>query len=138
MTCVALFVGFGVGTSYAAKGGTDRPFKASGSGLGVVDPVAGTYVIDGTSKNSHLGRSTFHTEGALTGGNTITITAANGDKLVAIGTSATDAIFSGGTGRFQGASGTLTSSFTITPDPSDPTNPLRFELHFTQHGTISY
>ena len=138
MTCVALFVGLGVRTSYAAEGGTDRPWSASGSGLGVVDNAAGTYVIDGTSNNSHLGRSTFHTEGVLTGGNTFTITAANGDKLVAISSSPTDAIFSGGTGRFQGASGTLITSVTINPDPTDPTNPLRFEIHFTQHGTISY
>jgi hypothetical protein len=130
LVCVTLFATLGVGTSFGAAKGTDRPFHASGSGTGVI--TGDRYVIDGTSEGSLLGNSTFHTEGTLGGGNTITITAANGDQLIITTSPSGDENFRGGTGRFADATGTLTTTFTTSPAPGG------FVINFTQEGTISY
>jgi hypothetical protein len=127
----------------AAKG-TDRPWKASGSGHGIITPgTPQTFTIDGTSNNTHLGRGTFHLDAVCTPPDpgdcptstaTFTIVAAHGDTLTASGANDTGT-FTGGTGRFAGASGTVTT--TTTSFVFDPST-LTFELTFTQTGTISY
>jgi hypothetical protein len=141
LVCLASIAAFSAPTAFASSGGTSRPFKAFGSGTGTTvlgDPVR--FVVDGTSNNTHLGRATFHTEGVCLDPNcetssvTITIVAANGDVLTEAG-SATEGTFTGGTGRFAGATGQVTTAAVATPDPSDP---LRFRITFTQTGTISY
>ena len=127
MVFVPVFAILGGGTSVGAAEVTNVPFRASGSGTIVV--TGDHYEIDGTSIDSHLGTSTFHTEGTVGGGNTITIRAANGDQLI-ITTSSDGEYFAGGTGRFADASGTLKTVFTIDPDT--------LVIVFTQEGTISY
>ncbi len=69
----------------------------------------------------------------------ISITTANGDMLFITTTAPpVQESFTGGTGRFADASGTLTTTFTVTEDPSDPTNANRFAISFTQVGALSY
>ena len=134
--------------AFAGPNGTDRPFKTTSlSGVGTVDPVTGTFVIDGTAQEAHLGRSTFHVDGVFTGPNTAsftaTIVATNGDTLT---TSATNfatgpttftnfQTITGGTGRFAGATGSFTDTGTTLLDPSNPTS---FTITLTSTGTISY
>lgn len=131
----------------AAKGGTNRPIKGSGSGTGVAS-VDGTYTIDGKGNFSHYGRSTFHVDGVCTNADcttstfTNTIVTANGDKVTSSSTSAGTATTftnldttTGGTGRFAGASGTSITTGTTVADAS---NPLVFHITFTSRGTISY
>ena len=137
-----LFVALSGSGALGAAKGTNRPWKASGSGHGIITlGTPDTYAIDGTSKNTHLGRSTFHLDGVCTSSPncptdtfTFTIVAANGDTLTASGANNT-ASFTGGTGRFAGASGTVTTTTTsFVLDEST----LTFETAFTQTGTISY
>jgi len=130
MVCVPLFATLGGGASLGASPNPNRPFRASGSGIVVI--TGDHYEINGTSIASQLGASTFHTEGTLGGGNTITVTAANDDKLI-ITTSVSDGEhFAGGTGRFTDAKGTLKTDFSF-PLPNEP-----FVIVFTQEGVISY
>ena len=112
--------------------GTDRPFKARGSGVLVADP-AGTYVIDGTEQATHMGRVTFHVDGVCTNADcststfTTTTRAANGDTVTDSSTSTANGptgftnldTVTGGTGRFAGASGSSTTTGTVglTSDP---------------------
>jgi hypothetical protein len=142
--CSMLFVAVSASAALAATNGTDRPLKASGSANGVITvgiPV--TFTIDGTSTSTHLGRTAFHIDGVCNDPNcftstyTYTAVAANGDTLTASGVNdgTNDvASFTGGTGRFAGASGTLTTTTSFVFDPSG----LGFHLTFTQSGTISY
>ena len=142
--CSILFVAMSGSAALAAANGTDRPLKASGSATGIitVDTVV-TFTIDGTSTSTQLGRTTIHIDGVCNDPNcftstyTYTAVAANGDTLTASG--ANDgtndvASFTGGTGRFAGASGTITTTTNFIFDPSG----LGFHLTFAQTGTISY
>jgi hypothetical protein len=136
LVCVALSGALSAGTAFGAANGTDRPFRASGSGTGTLTPTG--FEIIGTSINSHLGQSDFVTVGVCTEvgcTTTITATAANGDTLILAG-SGNEATFTGGTGRFAGASGTSTLDPHVSFD--DPSNPDLFHITFTQVGTISY
>jgi hypothetical protein len=142
-----LIVALSGSAALGAANGTDRPWKASGSGDGIFTPgTPATFHVDGTSTNAHLGRSTFSVDGVCTNLDcsastfTSTIVAANGDTLTVSGISVgpgTDHItFTGGTGRFVGASGTATN--TVTSVVADPANPLASHFTFRQRGTISY
>jgi hypothetical protein len=118
-----------------------RPFRGSAEGMvtGAVPP--NELVIDYTGEATHLGRFTreehllLNPDGSFTG--TIVFTAANGDELwldfEGAFTSPTDAAgtytFTGGTGRFQNATGTATFT-AYTPDGVNVT--AEFE------GTIRY
>ena len=141
LVCSLLVVALSGSAALGKAKGTDRPWKASGSGHGIITVgTPDTYTIDGTSKNTHLGRSAFHLDGVCTSSNcrtdtfTFTIVAANGDTLTASGANNT-ASFTGGTGRFAGARGTVTTTATsFVLDEST----LTFETTFTQTGTISY
>ena len=141
LVCSVLFVTFSGSSALGAAKGTARPWRATGSGNGLF--TAGTpltFTIDGTSNNTHLGRSTFHLDGVCTNVDcstftfTFTIVAANGDTLNASGENES-VIFTGGTGRFAAASGTLTNTPTVVADLN---NPAAFHVTFTQTGTISY
>jgi hypothetical protein len=136
-----LLVALSSSAALGAAKGTDRPWKASGSGDGIVTPgTPVTFHIDGTSKNTHLGRSTFSLDGVCTNPDcstntfAFTIVAANGGHLTASGVNDT-ATFTGGTGRFAGASGAI--AITTTSFVTDASG-LAFQLTFTQTGTISY
>jgi hypothetical protein len=114
-----------VPTSALAKaGGTDRPISAGGPGSTTANLATGTFVFEFSGTGSHLGKFTATTEGTIvpTGpgtfalsGNAILV-AANGDQLTATATATVTvngpvsgvATITGGTGRFEDASGTLT------------------------------
>jgi hypothetical protein len=149
-------LGLSATPSLAAKGGTDRPYKASGSLSGLVDvdpssPGFGSFDIQGPSNSTHLGNAPTEVTGSLLSpGFTTTITAANGDKVFGafdhdvLGTTGpcpagfsfneTVSVFTGGTGRFANASGSIDVK---------GCNRLDFTtgvlvVTFTASGTISY
>ena len=145
LACSVLLIAASGPAAVAAAKGSDRAWKASGSADGIFTPsTPGTYTLDGTSNNTHLRRGTFHVDGVCTNSDcstdtfTFTILAANGDSLTASGFSVggvSYATFTGGTGRFVGASGAITTTGTSS---SDSVNPFRFHFTFTQTGSISY
>src|ERR687892_135935 len=124
------------GAAVAKRGGTDRPWKGKGSGTTTLSiattPFPGS--TTGTARLSHLGKTSYSsTFGVtLTGPNTFTIAgtqtfvAANGDMLflsfTGMGTftgpfapgqtteTTANYTVTGGTGRFDDASGTLTGT----------------------------
>lgn len=147
----------------AKAGGTERPWKGSGSGTSTFSVATTPFPAtgEGTARLSHLGKSTFSSNYTitLTGpstfsvGGTQTIVAANGDMLfmtftgtgVATGafgvgqTSETTVVYTvtGGTGRFADASGTLTgtvSSEVVSLVGLTATS----RQTFTARGAISY
>jgi hypothetical protein len=121
-------------SALAKKGGMDRPVKGKASGEGVFCPVTGAGSGDSHGQATHLGKFTAHAELQVTGftppnifeavGN-FTLVAANGDEVTGTlaGTSMATGpgpIFTGhiatyvltitgGTGRFDGASGRIES-----------------------------
>jgi hypothetical protein len=139
---------FGLASSAsAAQGGTNVPIQGSGSAVetifydGSCPGNQGSSVV-GTEHLSHLGLSTFSTVGCLLGSSSpTTTTAANGDQLidsvgstVSTGNTFTGTLaFTGGTGRFLGASGSATISGTIVPLSANT-----LALTFSLTGTISY
>jgi hypothetical protein len=124
-----------------ATAGEQVPFKGRSSGVVTVvgfDPVAGIAFtrVEGEGVATHLGRFTLTAVATvavnLPGGpaaGSWTLTAANGDQLfatfVAFGIDPTHGIgdftIVGGTGRFQGATGSYTQFITFaTPPGSTP------------------
>jgi hypothetical protein len=116
---------FGTGVAYGATKGTDRPFRGQSQSTTTIDLAAGTGTTDGTSQLSHFGTTTFHNDFTftLTGPDTFTMVgtdtevAANGDELfsdfaitgtLSTGESTGAFTVTGGTGRFEHASGTST------------------------------
>jgi hypothetical protein len=151
------------GAAVAKRGGTDRPWKAKGSGTTTFNvattPFPGS--TEGTARLSHLGKTSYSSNFAvtLTGPTTFTIAgtqtfvAANGDSLFlsftgtgtftgAFGpgqTSETTATYTvtGGTGRFDDASGTLTG--TVLGEIVSVVGATATGSHtFTAKGRISY
>lgn len=101
--------------TYADEGGTNRPFK--GEAVGVINFTSPTTaIVDYTGKATHLGsftrREFLSIDGPLVYGNMI-FTTANGDELwldfSGMFVSPTEAegsyTFTGGTGRFEDATG---------------------------------
>jgi hypothetical protein len=145
-------------SALAKAKGTDRPVKGSVSGTGEVTVAAGTFTLDSTGVASHVGKFTRHAEGTAvfpgpdtseTSG-TFTVVAANGDKLYgtftgtgtgvsnpAGHTDITVGTFTGGTGRFAGASGTVTEIAHVTPLSFDGTTQIS-NSEGTFIGQISY
>jgi hypothetical protein len=124
-----------------ARAGEQVPFKGRSSGVVTVvgfDPVAGiaSTHVEGEGVATHLGRFTLTADATvavnLPGGpaaGSWTLTAANGDQLfvtfVASGIDPTHGIgdftIEGGTGRFQGATGSYTQLIEFaTPPGSTP------------------
>jgi hypothetical protein len=139
-------------------GGTDRPIKGDASGTTVVDlgtpPLS--FTADATGSVAHLGRSTFDLDGVLTptGPDTFTIAgtvvlvAANDDELFGTftGSGTNDAsgshgtvttTFTGGTGRFENATGSVTGPFTQVFISTDGTTST-FATDTSFRGAISY
>lgn len=130
----------------------DVPVKGSFGGNGIIT-VNYPYVhisTVGVGQMSHLGRTTFQSEidvliGPQAATGTFTFTAANGDTLTGttsgiisppdqLGVSEFDLTdtFTGGTGRFSGASGSV-----LVHGVSQATGPSSSVLQFTLGGTIS-
>lgn len=123
----------------AAKG-TELPLKFSISVINVVNLETFTNHYAGTEIASHAGKGTIEGNGsfAFSGFNTLayhdewTFTAPNGDKIFGTSTGTTTGgpegllrsaesklvlTITGGTGRFQGASGTMTGTYHLTAIP---------------------
>jgi hypothetical protein len=144
------------GAAVAKPGGTDRPIHASGMAIDTIDLVSNTGSGEGPAVISHLGKGTFsHSFTAtFTSATTIditsaeTFTAANGDQFFTTftgsgtltGTTAVVtgvATITGGTGRFEDASGTLRGTFS-TETVSVVGTTLTNRDTFTVEGRISY
>ena len=144
-------------SALANTGGTDRPIKGAGTGTISLEPATGAFtgVVPGVS--SHLGDITVHIEGVgaraadgtFAGSGTATLVAANGDEMTGSITLSQTALpdghtvttvvvtITGGTGRFAGASGTLTViCLSGPPSQVGATLLIKAECKFT--GRISY
>lgn len=139
----------------ADEHGTDRPFRMDMSGaihweFEAIPGCAVQTVSDSTGTVTHLGLATMHAShcpplapGELYHDGRATITAANGDTLTYDydfnGDPPWTADFTGGTGRFAGATGHLlyTVEFTWAPwENGLPVAPWYANWHWW--GTISY
>ena len=128
----------------------ERPFALNGSGVAAfITDDAGNIIganVTASGTATHLGRwttvgtVTFTPDnGVLRSHAEVTLTAANGDKLESVLDGALDPAtgtdhgilrFVGGTGRFQGASGSC--DFVVT------LNPLTGGFEFTSVGSINF
>jgi hypothetical protein len=147
------------GAALGAANGTNRPYKDSGSAILSIDLQTLGVALAGTRNATHLGLSTSTASNVMIdlsglGQGLIgvifddTITAANGDELHTTATSTIDIStlgtgplafssvenITGGTGRFDGATGSFTSTGSVTLDLSTGTGLLTFQ----SAGTISY
>ena len=128
--------------------------KGTSTSTTTVDLATGTGISDGSGHITHLGAFTFHndfTGFTITGDTfswtqTATIVAANGDEIfataVGTGTLSTGeatlvSTFTGGTGRFADASGTLTTRISSVIVSQVGTT-ITSEDTETHTGTISY
>lgn len=154
---VLAIAALGPSAAVAKQGGTDRPVAATESGTIVVDVASGAFVVDVAGTRSHLGKVTAHYAGVATptGSGTISISgsgvevAANGDRLYATlsGSATLDAAlnaegslvntFTGGTGRFEDASGVETGTFSMSTRSFDGTT-LTSAMSLSLAGTLSY
>ncbi len=140
----------------AAAGGTDRPMKGTASGTVSVNVQTLAISADLAGVSTHLGKYTAHVEanGTLTPQGTIatgpiTLVASNGDQLTGIftlnGPAPTPNVhtaevvvtFTGGTGRFADASGTVRSTPELTPFAFDGVTLLE-RSEGPVRGRISY
>jgi hypothetical protein len=157
LSVVLSLVVLNVGVAVGATHGSDRPYKDAGAAILSIDLGTGTVALAGTRHATHLGNSTWTASNILIDASTLpfvgvayddTITAANGDTLntTAVATidittlglsplafSAVETI-TGGTGRFEGASGSFTVTGFVDLDLSTGTGVLTFR----STGTISY
>ena len=144
-------------SALANAGGTDRPIKGAGTGTISLEPATGAFtgVVPGVS--SHLGDITVHIEGVgaraadgtFAGSGTATLVAANGDEVTGSITLSQTALpdghtvttvvvtITGGTGRFAGASGTLTV-ICLSGPPSQVGAMLLIKADCKFTGQISY
>jgi hypothetical protein len=148
----------------AKEGGTDRPIKGRMSGISVGSLAAGKGTADERGVATHLGRFTFHGDVYVTGftppniaylGGTFTFKAANGDRLRGTFTETATLVgpapgqftghtgtfvstFTGGTGRFAHASGTVTGTEVVTLIFRDEDGLAHERIEHTFTGHISY
>ena len=154
---VALVVGLLLpGSALPARGGTDLPFMASMAGRGTVNLVTGQGHNLLTARATQFGLGTLEESsqfapiapGTFVSIGTLTLTAANGDQMfgTATGPGSTidgvhftfslHALFTGGTGRFAGASlayDVVVHSTTVSVDGAIATS----ELEATAVGRLS-
>jgi hypothetical protein len=151
------------GAAVAKPGGTDRPWKGKGSGTTTLNVATTPFLgsTEGTARVSHLGKTSYSSNFTvtLTGPTTFTLAgtqtlvAANGDRLFLsfIGTGTFTGPFApgqtsevtvtytvtGGTRRFEDASGTLTG--TVLSEVNSVVGATGTGTHtFTVKGRISY
>jgi hypothetical protein len=149
------------GVTLGAANGTDRPYADSGSAILSINLATLEVALAGTRNATHLGLSTAEASNVTIdlsqlGQNLIgvifdnTITAADGDELYTTAAATIDITpilsggtslpfsdvedIAGGTGRFEGASGSFGSTGSVTLNLATGTGVLTF----TSTGTISY
>ena len=136
-----------------AKDKVERPFKQKGEGVLVLDfwdwywtadPDIPMWIEWESGQATHLGLYTSSATGIYnfdTGAANMSgyVTAANGDKVY---WEATDGniTFTGGTGRFEGASGSMNSTAITLSEEWDTDSPwlLRIRRTLSAVGTITY
>ncbi len=143
LAVVGMTVTLSTGVAFGAANGTNRPFNSRGSSVVTVTGLT-TATVDSTFVSTLIGRGTSHEDlvrtSPTTYSDTSTVVAANGDEIFGSGTfdttsSIQSTTFSGGTGRFADANGTVTT--TATPlVPTD--NPAVFTSTYTSTGMLSY
>ena len=144
----------------AKPGGTDRPFKGSTSGTDTFDVSTAPFAAigEGSGQLPHLGKTTYSTDYEIVPGapgtfsiadGTIEYVAANGDRLFADFTGSVqvtdpgstegtlDFVITGGTGRFENASGSYTTAVS-TVQTSVVGTTVTQDHTTTSRGTISY
>jgi hypothetical protein len=143
----------------AKAGGTDRPWKGSLSGTATLDAstVPSPVTAEGTGTVAHLGKVTYsidftltpEADGTFTLAGTAEFVAANGDQVFTAFTGSsqptgpgtteatTNATITGGTGRFEGASGSITATM-VTQVTSLVGTTSTADQTLRQRGTISY
>ena len=143
----------------AAAGGTDRPLKGTASGTVRLNLVTHDYVAEVTGTTTHSGLYGARDEGSgaflpdfsFSATGEMSIVVANGDEIhgpsmlttspftpgAVEHTTTQVTTVTGGTGRFEGATGTLTGHYDITPiGVEGPT--LVNHVEGTIEGSISY
>lgn len=137
---------FSLPIGVSAKDQVERPFKFRNDFTTVsYTPFPGVAVLEGTGWATHLGSLTAYGEllGYTTSGDALfrgSFTSANGDEVfwdayVNPGVSYT-VIFTGGTGRFQNASGGFEAVYTYrTMDPYPPVRGTDVLVTFGSEGT---
>lgn len=145
------------GSAFSATGGTDLPYKASFTGHTTLNLLTGQLHFDSIGTGTHNGLTTTVQDGYAipdgSGGFHIfthfTATAANGDQ--SFGTCAgtatttangdhvgtTDCLVTGGTGRFEGASGHFTAT-TLTTNVTIVGTTMSGDLEGTVDGVVSF
>jgi len=143
----------------AKAGGTDRPFRSNASGTVRLDLATNAFVAELEGPATHGGRGSVRLEGtgafrpdfSFAGTGEVIIVAANGDELHGDATLTTTPFtagdvehtttvittITGGTGRFDDATGTLTSVQEITPMGVEGTTLIN-RLEGPTRGHISY
>ena len=147
------------GAAVAKAGGTDRPVKGTASGTVRLNLVTHNYAAEVSGTTTHAGLYRARDEGSgaflpdfsFAGTGELSTVAANGDELHGR-TSLTTSPFTpgavehtttqvqtitGGTGRFEGATGTVTGHYEVTPIGVEGAT-LVNHLEGTLEGTISY
>ena len=147
------------GAAVATAGGTDRPVKGTASGTVRLNLVTHNYAAEVSGTTTHAGLYRARDEGSgaflpdfsFAGTGELSTVAANGDELHGR-TSLTTSPFTpgavehtttqvqtitGGTGRFEGATGTVTGHYEVTPIGVEGAT-LVNHLEGTLEGTISY
>lgn len=127
-----------------AKHPVERPFKVHGDVTVVISLVDGSLVGTETGEATHVGRYSSEGEGSFdlgsgSGTETGVLTAANGDELCwteAIRPGNIDRTFTGGTGRFENASGGFSTA--ITPDVVVDFPFVIVTFSYRATGTITY
>jgi hypothetical protein len=132
----------------STKNPVTRPMKACGSGSGVItlnaDGVPVSIVNVAVMHATHMGlatsllAATFNENGVPVGPGTLT--AANGDQIFVEETGGPVNLFTGGTGRFAGATGTYrTVELVLGPFlPGPIPGTVVVEFTFRNEGTITY
>jgi hypothetical protein len=145
---IALALCFLVQPAVASPGNpVPRPVKVIEGHLTItINPQTGAYQFTDWAWASHVGLSTNSGAGFLdlpTGtfiSGTGVVIAANGDALTwEVGTTPNTIVYTGGTGRFEGATGSLAvvvTSQTLLSINDDGT--LTFLMTYTGEGTITY
>jgi VCBS repeat-containing protein len=131
-----------------------KSVSVKGAGIGTIrmDTATGDFTGTETGTISHLGKyrlalqghATQSPDGSFTGSGTVTITAANGDRLMGTftltgrdGTQRVVVTITGGTGRFKHATGTLTVICVGDP-PHQEGQTLVLPHHCTVKGELRY
>jgi len=149
----------GPGPALAHAGGTDRPVMGTASGTARFNLLTNSFMVELTGTTTHVGLYSAHSEGSgafapdltFAGTGEASIVAANGDEIHATTTLTTSSFapgafehtstsvltVTGGTGRFEDATGTLTTHLDTTPIGVEGATVIA-HAEGTIEGSVSY